>query len=414
MEHRAFDIPVGNCGADYVETLTAHLVRPPDTFLLESGEHLPELNVAYEAYGTLNETGDNAVLICHGFTASAHAAGLHHAGSFTPGWWDPLIGPGKAFDTDRYFVVCSNVLGGCKGTTGPCSIDPRTGKPYGPSFPQITIGDMIAAQRRLLDYLGVRHLLSVAGASMGGMQALEWGLRFPETTLSAIPIGCAVRWSAQAVALSAAGRLAIEADAEFYNGEYYGRGRPVMGLAAARMIGHITYVSADFLEIQREAMPESDVLHYFEDECERFVGRFDANSYITLSLAMERFDVSRFLDPEYAGHRSPEIDWLLLSFSSDWLFPPEQHAEIHAALLQRGHCSRHVTIPTIDGHDAFLTEPHKYATEIAEFLDAVAFEGARADLRLRPVDAEAPSWEHAVRARNARTRISCGVPLSKP
>jgi homoserine O-acetyltransferase len=360
---------------EYVMAQFAHLIRPPGRFELENGEYLPELTIAYETYGTLNSAADNAILVCHGYTASEHAAGEHHPGSYAPGWWDGLIGPGKAFDTNRYFVVCSNVLGGCKGTTGPSSTDPRSGRPYASLFPNITLGDTISAQKLLLDHLGVTKLLSVVGASMGGMQTLGWGLCFPESTASVIPIACAPRLSVQALALNAAGRQAVEADGDYNHGEYYGKKLPVRGLAAARIIGHVTYLSAEFLETKRIASGQSgssQALDYFQEECDRFVTRFDANSYIVLSRAMEQYDVTSFLETHYLSQVPSKPMWLLMSLSSDWLFPQPQLEVVNKALLQAGHNCQHITISTMEGHDAFLTEQHKFAKDISAFLDTLA------------------------------------------
>ena len=283
-----------------VETQTLHITTP---LLLECGRELHGAQLAYETYGTLNEDCSNAILLLHALSGDAHAAG-YHPGSGKPGWWDMMVGPGKGFDTDRYFVICSNVLGGCMGSTGPTAINPSTDTPYGLSFPIITIGDMVLAQQHLIDHLGIEKLLAVAGGSMGGMQALEWATRYSHRTHAAIVIASTHRLSPQAIAFDAVGRHAILADPKFNNGDYYGADlQPDQGLAIARMIGHITYLSDESMRhkfgrklrssarYKYDFSSEFSVETYLDYQGEQFTTRFDANSYLYLTKAIDYFDV---------------------------------------------------------------------------------------------------------------------------
>jgi len=359
--------------ADHVATLAAHLIDSPDVFLLQSGAHLPQLTLAYQTYGRLNERRDNAILVCHGFTGSAHAAGIDSNETPGEGWWNALIGSGKPFDTDRFFVISSNVLGGCRGSTGPSSIDPRTSKPYGSQFPEITIGDIVAAQRLLLRSLGIDHLLCVAGGSMGGMQAMEWGIRYPDMASSVIPIACAARFSAQALALSIAARRAIEADAQWHGGDYYGYGIPARGLAAARFLANITYLSPGYLEgrVLAAGADRTGFQEELDAETRLFVNRFDANSFIALSLAMESFDLTGLPDIALSsGSQGP--CWRLISYTSDWLFPSAQLEGFLVDLHRAGAEASHVIIESSVGHDSFIVEPELIAPEIRSFLSEIA------------------------------------------
>ena len=286
-----------------VNTTYFRFASPPDELTLESGEKLGPITVAYETYGTLNDQRSNAILILHALTGDAHAAGFHQADG-KPGWWDDMIGPGRAFDTDRYFVICSNVLGGCQGTTGPSSINPRTGRPYGSDFPVIGISDMVKVQKRLLDYLKIDQLLSVAGGSMGGMQALEWVASYRDKLKSAIIIATATKHSPQQIAFNEVGRQAILADPHWKGGNYYGGPLPAKGLSVARMIGHITFMSETSMGEKfgrrhgRNGKPHKfsngfAVEEYLHNRGDNFVKRFDANSYLYITKAIDTFDVSR-------------------------------------------------------------------------------------------------------------------------
>ena len=282
-------------------TVETQIPRLSDELALESGEKLGPLTLAYETYGSLNADRTNAILVFHALSGDAHAAG-YHEGDDSPGWWDGMIGPGKAFDTDKYFVICSNVIGGCKGSTGPSSENPQTGRPYGLDFPIITIKDMVNAQKKLIDSLGIDKLLSVAGGSMGGMQALQWAVSYPSRLLSAIPIATTARHSPQQIAFNEVGRQAIMADPNWNNGDYYGGTPPTRGLSVARMVGHITYMSdasmgekfgrrfKDRLENEKFE-PDFEVEGYLQYRGDNFVKRFDANSYLYITKALDYFDL---------------------------------------------------------------------------------------------------------------------------
>src|SRR2546430_1781396 len=306
-----------------------------DSIPLDNGATLAPVDVAYETYGQLNDSKSNAILILHAFSGDAHAAGISHE-TGKPGWWDNMIGPGKAFDTDRYFVICSNVLGGCQGTTGPASVNPATGRAYALSFPVITIRDMVRLQRMLMDQLGVRRLLSVAGGSMGGMQALEWAVSYPDMVLSAIPIATTWRHSAQQIAFNEVGRQAIMADPDWSEGDYYDKKPPARGLAVARMVGHITYMSDDSMreKFGRRLRGKENFSFGFDVDFEvesylryrgsQFVYRFDANSYLYITKAMDYFDLTNGQTTLAAALERAQARFLVISFSSDWLYPSYQ------------------------------------------------------------------------------------------
>jgi len=349
---------------------------------LESGAALGPITLAYETYGRLNAGRDNAILLLHALSGDAHAAGWH-TGDTKPGWWDNMVGPGRTFDTDRYFVICSNVLGGCQGSTGPSSINPATGRPYGASFPVLTIGDMVRAQARLLDRLGIEQLLAVAGGSMGGFQALEWTTALPERVRGAILLATSARSAPQTLAWNAIGRRAIMSDPRWRGGDYYDGEPPSDGLAVARMIGHITYLSEPSLErkfgreyqdsggpaftLEREFAIES----YLEYQGASFNARFDANSYLYITKAMDYWDLpARYGSLDAALARS-QAAFLLLSFTSDRLYPTSESVAIADALRRLGRPVEHVELPSIAGHDAFLIDDEVQAPLIDEFLDAL-------------------------------------------
>jgi len=359
---------------------THHFVsRAP--FLLECGASLEEITIAYETYGTLNESRDNAVLICHALSGDAHVAGFHR-GASKPGWWDDMVGPGKAFDTERYFVICSNVLGGCRGSTGPSSINPETGRPFGLSFPVVTILDMVKAQHLLVRHLGIEKILTVSGGSMGGMQALQWAVTYPEMVSSCIPIATAYKHSAQQIALDEVGRQAIMADPAWRNGDYYGHGGPTRGLAVARMVGHITYMSDHSMEEKFGRMLKKDSYGYdftqeFEVEGylkyrgESFIQRFDANSYLYITKAMDYFDLNREAPLLQVFRKAKAVSFLVIAFSSDWLYPPYQSKEIVKALKMNGIDVTYCEISSSYGHDAFLVEFAEETRLIRHFLEKV-------------------------------------------
>ncbi|MBD3271967.1 MAG: homoserine O-acetyltransferase [Elusimicrobia bacterium] len=355
----------------------------PHEFVLESGKKLGPVTIAYETYGRLNEDKSNAILIVHALTGDAHVAGKNDPSDEKPGWWDSMVGPGKCFDTNQYFVICSNILGGCKGTTGPSSINPKTKKPYGLSFPVITITDMVQVQKRLIDHLGIKTLLAVAGGSMGGMQVLDWALYFPDTVRSAVVIASTARLSPQAIAFDEVGRHAIASDPQWENGNYYGNEVPAVGLAIARMIGHITYLSEESMmrKFGREKMlGEADgaeftrqfavgsYLHYKGDS---FVKRFDANSYLYITRAMDEYDLEKQYGSLVKAFNKVKSKFLVISFTSDWLFPSSQSKEIVRALMTDNKDVTYCEVNSSYGHDAFLLETEKISKIIASFLDNV-------------------------------------------
>lgn len=350
-----------------------------DSISLDCGATLSPVDVAYETYGELNAARSNAILILHAFSGDAHAAGIS-AESGKTGWWDNMIGPGKAFDTDKYFVICSNVLGGCMGTTGPSSINPETGCPYAMSFPVITIADMVRLQKMLLDHLGIMRLLAVAGGSMGGMQALEWAVAYPESVASVLPIATTARHSAQQIAFNEVGRQAIMADPDWNGGNYYGKKPPARGLAVARMVGHITYMSDDSMREKFGRRLRNDGFGFnFEIDFEvesylryrgaQFVDRFDANSYLYITKAMDYFDLAygRALTLG-AALENTNARFLVLSFTSDWLYPSYQSLEIVSALRSRNKDVAYCELPSNYGHDAFLVDVAEESELIRGFL----------------------------------------------
>ena len=359
------------------QTNTVELARRPARMELESGQSLSPITMAYETYGQLNEARDNAILVLHAFSGDAHAAGLH-AGEPEPGWWDNMIGPGKAFDTDRFFVISTNALGGCKGSTGPSSVNPATGRPYALAFPVITIRDMVEAQRLLIDHLGIERLLCVAGGSMGGMQALQWVASYPDRVRSAIPIATTLKHSPQQIAFDEVGRQAIMADPAWLDGNYYGAGQPERGLAVARMVGHITYMSDQSMEekFSRKLRDgnysfsftaDFEVEGYLRYRGDNFVKRFDANSYLYITKAMDYFDLSgdKLIRPGQAiGTR-----FLVIAFQSDWLYPAYQSHEIVRLLKSHGADATYCEIASTYGHDAFLLEVDEQTHLIRHFLD---------------------------------------------
>ncbi|GAK57727.1 homoserine O-acetyltransferase [Candidatus Vecturithrix granuli] len=374
---------------NHVATQYVTFGNPPDELTLESGESFGPVTLAYETYGTLNPDKSNAILVLHAFTGDAHAAG-YHEGDTKPGWWDDMIGPGKAFDTDAYFVICSNVLGGCKGSTGPSSINPNTGAPYGLDFPLITIGDMVACQKRLIEYLGITQLLSVAGGSMGGMQVLAWLTMYPEFLRSAIPIATTMKHSPQQIAFNEVGRQAIMSDPHWNSGKYYDGPLPARGLSVARMIGHITYMSDVSMEEkfgrQKKTevqpfkfTPDFEVEGYLNYRGDNFVKRFDANSYLYISKAMDNFDATRGQTLNKAFERARNVQVLIMAFKSDWLYPAYQSQEIVKACKLCGIETTYCEIHSTYGHDAFLLEVEEETHLISHFLKKVvhAKEGIR-------------------------------------
>ncbi len=358
---------------------------------MECGSDFWPVNVEYETYGTLSKDKDNAVLICHALSGDAHAAGWDAKAeeegrtwrSDRPGWWDPVIGPGKPLDTNQYFVICSNVLGSCYGTTGPPSVDPETEKPYGLDFPVVTVGDWVNLQERLIDRLGIDKLLCVMGGSLGGQQALEWSLRFPDRLRAAAIIAASHKLSDMGLAYNAVGRYAIMRDPRFNEGSYYGKEGPEIGLSVARRLAHITYLSEESMDDKfgrkyKEGQgpsfhfgPEFEVESYLDHQGASFVRRFDANSYIYITRAMDYYDAAR-----HAGGNlekalaKAKCRYLLTSFSSDLLYPAEQMRELAVATVRAGKQVSYLDIPSKAGHDAFL-EDEKLGLAVGLFLKGV-------------------------------------------
>lgn len=345
---------------------------------LESGKELGPFTLSYETYGQLNEDKSNVVLIEHALTGDAHAAGWHKDDR-KPGWWESMIGPKKAFDTEQYFIICSNVLGGCKGSTGPSSINPDTNKPYGLKFPVITIFDMIQAQKHLLDSLGVDKLLCVVGGSMGGMQSLAWASLYPDMIKGCIPIACTYKHSPQQIAFSEVGRQAVMADPAWNKGDYYDENKPEKGLALARMIGHITYMSDKSMEVKFarrlkeskyafEFSPEFEVEGYLRYQGEKFVKRFDANSYLYMTKAIDYFDLAEGDNESIAVSEAADIKFMVIGFKSDWLYPVYQSQDIARQLKIKDIDVTYCEIESSYGHDAFLLEVDEQSHLIKHFL----------------------------------------------
>jgi homoserine O-acetyltransferase len=395
---------VGEPGsAGIVQTQYADL---PDPLRLDSGRTLEQVRIAYETYGQLAPARDNVILVCHALSGDAHAAGISDDPSAPSaldgfgvddrvvrtrgavGWWDGMIGPGKAFDTDRYYVICTNLIGSCRGSTGPGSLDPATGRPYGMDFPVVTVGDMVRAERRLLTELGIERLLAAAGGSLGGMQALEWAVAYPDAIRGVVSIASTAHLASQGVAWNAIARNAIMADPAWQGGAYYGTGRaPTAGIGVARMVGHVTYLSAESMaekfdrrlqERERYSFtltePDFAVESYLRHQAQSFAGRFDANSYLYISRALTYFDLARDHGRGSLERALADVqaEYLLVSFSSDWLYPPRDSHELESALRANGKSVEHHEIQASYGHDSFLLEERRQAPLIANFLDRLS------------------------------------------
>ncbi len=351
----------------------------PEGFILESGKSLPEVSIRYETYGTLNPDKSNVIWICSPLTADAHVAGFYNPDDKHVGWWDALIGKGKAVDTDKFFVVCSNILGGCKGSTGPASIDPRTGKPYGSTFPTITIGDMVKAQKLLADTLGIQSFYCIIGGSMGGFQAMKWAIYYPEIIDRVVLIATSPGFSAQALGFEIVGRDVITQDPNYNNGDYYDKQIPATGLSNARKLAHITYLSAKGMESRftrsdiRIEHPEkfysgSSLETYLEHQGSKFVDRFDANSYLHIAHATDTFDLATEYGSLENAFKNVKATFLNVNLSSDWLFPPNESRKITEALLNAGKVVTSLELDTNFGHDGFLIECGALGMAISRFL----------------------------------------------
>jgi homoserine O-acetyltransferase/O-succinyltransferase len=389
------------------------LVEPRDfvsleSFLFESGQTLAGFTLRYETYGRLNAARDNVVLICHALSGDHHCAGIHAITDRKTGWWNNLIGPGKAVDTTRYFVICSNCLGGCQGSTGPSSIDPATGRPFGVTFPFVTIRDMVRAQKRLLDSLGVKSLFAVIGGSMGGMQVLQWGIEYSGYVHRLLAMATTARESAQGIGFNEVGRQAIMQDPGWNHGDYPKNGGPRVGLAIARMMAHITYVSDASMDRKfgrkrrlpkpqkaDGAAPEStdglpvsagsqsglaagstynfdvqfEVESYLRYQGESFINRFDANSYLYITRAIDHFDLAAAYGSLEKAFEHVDAETLVIGFTSDWLFPPQQNRDIALALLRAGKRASYAELDTDLGHDSFLLESDELYALVRGFLE---------------------------------------------
>ena len=372
-----------------VKTEFFHFADPPDEFVLSNGFRLGPVDVAYETYGNLSEKKDNAILIFHALSGDAHAAGFNSAYEKKPGWWDIMIGPSKPIDTDRYFVICANVIGGCKGSTGPSSINPQTGAPYAISFPIISVKDMVAVQKKLIDYLGIEKLHCIIGGSMGGMQALQWLVSYPKTAKGAMIIATSPKHTAQEIAFNSVGRYSIITDPNWNNGNYYGKSLPKIGLSVARMIGHITYLSEEAMtqkfgrktiegKTGREEFgqladftKEFEVESYLQYQGESFIKRFDANSYLYITKAIDNFDASDGYSGLAEALKEVEAKCFVLSFTSDWLYPKEQSLKIVRALKINGIDTSYTNLESAFGHDAFLIDDERLKKLFAGFLCSI-------------------------------------------
>jgi homoserine O-acetyltransferase len=366
-----------------VQRQYATLYSAAEPLQLASGVKFGPIQVAYETFGELSREKDNAIFVCHALTGDAHVAGRHAAEDRKPGWWDELVGPGKGLDTNKYFIICANVLGGCQGTTGPASVNPDTGTPYGMAFPFLTVRDFIDVHAALVRHLGIDKLLAIVGGSLGGMQVLEWAARYPEQIRGAVCLAAAAKLSAQAIAFNAVGRRAIVTDPHFNNGDYYGQERgPNFGLALARMVAHITYLSEESIEkkfgrrLQNSEQPSYNVSHEKEFQVEsylhyqgvRFVERFDSNSYLYLTRAMDYFDLAdKYGSLEHALGRT-EARFLITSYTTDWLFPTVQSRELTNILVAARRHVSFVELRSPYGHDSFLLEVEPLVKLLQPFL----------------------------------------------
>jgi homoserine O-acetyltransferase len=359
--------------------------EPPHEMVLESGARLGPITLAYETCGTLNEDKSNVILILHALSGDSHVAGYYKTDDEKPGWWDNMVGPGKGIDTNRYFIVCSNILGSCMGSTGPCTINPKTVLPYGLDFPVVTIGDMVTAQKALLDHLGIKKILAVVGGSIGGMQLLEWCVRYPDMVIAGIPLATTTRHSALAIAFNEVGRQAIMADPKWNKGNYYFGPKPDLGLAVARMIGHITYLSDESMrqKFGRRLQDKSDFSFNFEADFQvesylryqgkKFVERFDANSFLYITKAADYYDIRRHYGNGSAvkAFSKTRAKFLVVSFTSDWLYPTYQSRAMVKAMKKNGLDVSFCEIEAQWGHDAFLLSNERLSGLIRGFLERV-------------------------------------------
>jgi len=365
-----------------VGIVTAQSIAFPSGIRLDSGRILAPITLVYETYGTLDESRSNAILVEHAWTGDAHLAGKHREEDAKPGWWDAIVGPGRLLDTDRYFVICSNVIGSCHGSTGPASLNPKTGKRYNLSFPVVTVRDMVRAQKLLIDSLGIEKLLCVMGGSMGGMQALEWATQYPGNIASAIVLATTPRPSPQAISLNAVARWAIFNDPTWRKGEY--KHNPKDGLALARGIGHITFLSDESMNTkfgrrfsakdgQFDFFGQFEVERYLNYNGYNFVDRFDANSFLYLAKALDLYDVALGYESLAEAFSRVSAPLQFFAFTSDWLYPPYQTEEMAACLRNQGKPAEYHLITSAYGHDAFLLEHETFAPLVRTFLERAEF-----------------------------------------
>ena len=374
--------------SDSVGLATPQTACFDEPLALDCGQTLANYEIVYETYGTLNADHSNAALICHALSGDHHVAGYHEEVDLSkPGWWDNCIGPGKPIDTREFFVMCCNNLGGCKGSTGPTAINPENRKPYGPDFPMVTVKDWVRSQARLADRLGIRQWAAIIGGSLGGMQAMQWAITFPERVRHILSIAAAPRLSAQNIAFNEVARQAILSDPDFHHGHYYEFGVvPRRGLMIARMLGHITYLSEEGMRAKfgrelREGRPnfnfdtEFEVESYLRHQGKAFVDRFDANTYLLMTKTLDYFDPAADFDHDLstAFHRA-QARFLIISFTSDWRFSPARSREIVRALVRAGREVSYVEIPSEFGHDAFLMPDSLYHGTLRSYLARVADE----------------------------------------
>jgi len=380
IEHDRNGVTVGQVKKQFFT-----FAEPPNEMKLESGVRFGPITLAYETYGALDADKQNVVLVLHALSGDSHAAGYYGPEDAKPGWWDIMIGPGKGIDTDKYFVICSNIIGSCMGSTGPSSVNPKTGRPYGLDFPVVTVGDMVKAQKALLDHLGIQKVLSVVGGSIGGMQVLEWCVRYPDMVVSAIPLATTTRHSALAIAFNEVARQSIMADPNWNHGDYYSGVRPNLGLAVARMIGHITYLSDEAMRLKfgRRLQDKNDfsfnfdadfqVESYLRYQGSKFVDRFDANSFLYITKAGDYFDLGKQHGDGLIvkAFSKAAANFLVVSFTSDWLYPTYQSRSMVKAMKKNGLDVSFCEIVAEWGHDAFLLPNERLFNLMKGFLSRV-------------------------------------------
>ncbi|MFO7555688.1 MAG: homoserine O-acetyltransferase [Desulfobacterales bacterium] len=377
IEHDKAGVSVG-----LVEKKSYTFAEPPNKIMLECGKKLGPVTIAYETFGKLDDDKGNTVLICHALSGDSHVAGYYSENDPKPGWWDIMVGPGKGIDTNKYFIVCPNILGSCMGSTGPSACNPKTGKPYGYDFPVVTIGDMVRAQKALLDHMGIKKVLSVIGGSIGGMQVLEWSVRYPEMVVSAVPLATTTRHSALSIAFNEVARQAIMTDPNWKNGNYYSGPKPDVGLAVARMIGHITYLSDESMRLKfgRRLQDKTNfsfnfdadfqVQSYLRYQGAKFVDRFDANSFLYITKAADYFDleIQHGSGSAVKAFSKTGARFLVVSFTSDWLYPTYQSKSMVKAMKKNGLDVSFCEIEAEWGHDAFLLPNERLTALIKNFL----------------------------------------------